>query len=213
MDLFLCHGRRWYNGKIKGDVLVVLVFISSPLVQDLKLRDTTKFTERLHFHFKMPLCNVCSNVYFADLPPFPEDQHGNQLTGLEHVHPLIRQRQFPRSPITSHARHHSSIKGLLQAAAAGCELCTLILGQVDIMLAEIEGLTEEQKLRHQMSYMPTMNLWLTRRRYGRQGFWVLSESCRSNDEKELLLLAAFSFAVMKGSVKPLTCHTSSTLVN
>lgn len=147
----------------------------------------------------MPLCNVCSTVYFADLPPFPEDQHGNQLTGLEYVHPFLRQRQFPRSPSTSRARHHSSLESLRDEAAAGCELCTLILGQVDTLLAEIEGLTEEQKLRHQTSYTPTMNLWLTRRPYGRQGFWVLSESLRSKDEKELLLVAAFSFAVTKGS--------------
>ncbi|KAM3500858.1 hypothetical protein MY10362_006040 [Beauveria mimosiformis] len=48
---------------------------------------------------------------------------------------------------------------------------------------------------YELSYRPTGDLWLARRPYGGQGFWVLSESIGSTDEREIIPIAAFSFAV------------------
>ncbi|OAA38515.1 Heterokaryon incompatibility [Beauveria brongniartii RCEF 3172] len=143
----------------------------------------------------MPLCSVCNAISFADLPPFPEEQHGNILTGLNHVHPLRRGREFSRDPIASSVRHHNNIEHLQGAAAAGCALCTLIWDQLQLLLSEIEGLDKETKNAYELSYRPTGDLWLARRPYGGQGFWVLSESIGSTDEREIIPIAAFSFAV------------------
>ncbi|KAF1734921.1 hypothetical protein CRV24_003839 [Beauveria bassiana] len=143
----------------------------------------------------VPLCSVCNAISFADLPPFPEEQHGNILTGLNYVHPLRRERGFPRDPTVSSVRHHNNIEHLQGAAASGCALCALIWNQLQLLLSEIEGLDKETKKTYELFYRPTVDLWLARRPCGGQGFWVLSESIGSRDEREIIPIAAFSFAV------------------
>ncbi|KAM3438621.1 hypothetical protein MY4824_003160 [Beauveria thailandica] len=150
----------------------------------------------------MLLCSVCDAISFADLPPFPEEQHGNILTGLNHVHPLRREREFARDPTASSVRHHNKIEHLQGAAAAGCALCALIWDQLQLLFSEIEGLDKETQKIYELSYRPTGDLWLARRPYGGQGFWVLSESIGSTDEREIIPIAAFSFAVAEDN--PLT---------
>ncbi|TQW00068.1 Heterokaryon incompatibility [Cordyceps javanica] len=81
------------------------------------------------------------------------------------------------------------------AAEAGCGLCDLIRNQLHLLLSEIEGLDKETRRTYEPSYRPTVDLWLARRPYGGQGFWVLSESIGSRDEREIIPIAAFSFAV------------------
>ncbi|ATY65983.1 Heterokaryon incompatibility [Cordyceps militaris] len=143
----------------------------------------------------MPLCPVCSAIPFRHLPPFPEPQHSQGLTGLQHVHPLYRLREFPRDPRSSSVRHHASAEALREAAAAGCDLCALIQGQLDRIMSEIEGQDEDIRTLYRPSYQPAVDLWLVQRPFGGQGFWVLSESVQSRDEREIIPIAAFGFAV------------------
>ncbi|OAQ98835.1 hypothetical protein LLEC1_07881 [Akanthomyces lecanii] len=110
----------------------------------------------------MALCSVCTAISFADLPPFPEEQHGRILTGLQYVHPLRREREFPRDPTGSSVRHHKSLEHLQEAAAAGCVLCALIQDRLDLLLSEIEGLDVGTKTQ----CYPTVDLWLAERPRG-----------------------------------------------
>ncbi|KAJ3481407.1 hypothetical protein NLG97_g7829 [Lecanicillium saksenae] len=125
----------------------------------------------------MTLCGVCGAIPFADLPPFPQDNHGTDLTGQEYIHPLRRHSDFSRNPETSRVRHHTNVEHLSEAASAGY------------------ALDERSKQVYQRSYQPTVQMWLVKRPGGGQGFWVLSESIQSKDEKHLVPIAAFNFSV------------------
>lgn len=144
----------------------------------------------------MPLCDICKSIPFEDLPPFPEEEYFRTLTGLEYVQTLVPNKDVSRDATASSVRHHASIEGLREAAAEGCELCLLIQGEADVMLAELEGL--EGVMEQYSNFLPTFDMWLTKRPDGGQGFWVLSECNPSVRGTVTVPVAAFGFAVAEG---------------
>ena len=144
----------------------------------------------------MPLCDICKSIPFEDLPPFPEEEYIRTLTGLEYVQTIVRNRDASRDATASSVRHHANIEGLRGAAAKGCELCLLIQGEADAMLAELDGL--EGLMKRYSDGPPTFDMWLTKRPDGGQGFWVLSECSTSVGGTEIVPVAGFGFAVAEG---------------
>ncbi|KAJ6781115.1 hypothetical protein PWT90_00696 [Aphanocladium album] len=149
----------------------------------------------------MTLCSVCDSISFADLPPFAQDEHAVCLTGTEYIHAVRRHRDFSRDPATSSVRHHANAERLREAASAGCELCVGIRDQLDLLQCEMDALDEQWKKQYRNCYQPTVDMWLVRRPGGGQGFWVLSESIQSKDEKELIPISAFNFSVPEANVE------------
>jgi hypothetical protein len=147
----------------------------------------------------MPLCDICKEVPFGDLPPFPEEEYFRTLTGLEYVQILVRNKVDSRDGTASGVRHHANIENLRKAAAEGCELCRLIQGEAHVLLTELEGLEGPMK---EYYNPPTFNMWLTKRPGGGQGFWVLSE-CRPSVRGAMAIpIAAFGFTVAEGIFEP-----------
>lgn len=80
--------------------------------------------------------------------------------------------------------------------AAGCEICRLIETQADGLLDYIE--TSKFPTRGLGPARPLFDLWLTKRPYGGDGFWVLTNSTRGTG-RALLILAAITFSCDGGA--------------
>ena len=154
----------------------------------------------------MRLCHVCESISFESLPAFPQEDYEAQLTGRQYIQSFSR-----RSWLTSHnvvagataaetprIKHHTSIDSLREAAAKGCELCTLIQDEAEKLLAELEGLEEYPGGRGKPYSPPNFDMWLIRRPEGGCGFWVLSEPSNITDGWVILPIAAFGIVVEQG---------------
>lgn len=131
-----------------------------------------------------------------NLPRFAEDRYIKTLTGLQHVHTLVINRQSCEEEEEPRIKYHRDVSSLRRAAAAGCGLCRLIEGQADAILAEIDGLDDAQ--RELDGALPNFDMWLTKRPDGGEGFWVLSE-CEGESETPVALpIAAIAFVASEG---------------
>src|SRR5205085_111496 len=84
----------------------------------------------------------------------------------------------------------------LRSSAAECELCRLILSQVDLVIAEFQvALGVKSFLVYYDSSYPTFDLFLRKRPAGGDGFWVI---CNSTVRDVIYLLAAVGLSVRDG---------------
>lgn len=106
----------------------------------------------------------------------------------DHFYPARRRGRHEPEPLGF--LHHPTLESLRQASATGCGMCRLIETQADGLLNYIEinklfnpGISEVR---------PRFDLWLTKRPYGADGFWVLTNSTWRSD-LVLLILAAITY--------------------
>lgn len=115
--------------------------------------------------------------------------------GLKYVRHLLPGRNTSLDD-ASMVRHHANLEDLRRAAAEGCELCLLIQGEADAMLAELDGLEGDRK--RQFDGPPSFDMWLTKSPESSQGFWVLSGYSSGSGRHSIAPIAAFGFAVTEG---------------
>ncbi|KAJ3473215.1 hypothetical protein NLG97_g10444 [Lecanicillium saksenae] len=156
----------------------------------------------------MQLCQLCQSIPFASLPIFPKDDRYAVGNGGSNIVVLIAKPGDPGDDATtakaaeSHkVKHHPNLDSLREAAAGGCELCVLILGEAEPLLAGLGELGDEGSPGRAAYPTPSFDMWLTKRPEGLDGFWVVSgprESKAPTPFKMLLLVAAFGFVVDQG---------------
>ena len=142
----------------------------------------------------MALCDRCSSVPFASLPPLPQyyqsGSSGYQYIEAFHVFDKTAEDDLEIPGIPYHPDLES-----LQRSAKDCKLCQLILEATEKVILELSTNTEEKKLRlNSFPDILTYNLSLTRRRLG-DGFWVMSTS---DNPWAIYLVAAIGFCVKNG---------------
>lgn len=152
----------------------------------------------------MRLCRLCETIPFPSLPVFPSDSYHAGLSGKQYIHHCFRARDNPDTAVAAAAaeaaqrvRYHASLDALREAAAAECGLCTLVLGEADALLAELDSLGEDERTRARYS-PPTFEMWLVQRPNGGQGFWVMSEASADRRGGTIMPIAAFAFTVEEG---------------
>ncbi|KID88982.1 Heterokaryon incompatibility [Metarhizium guizhouense ARSEF 977] len=147
----------------------------------------------VHSAAVMPLCDICKSIPFKHLPPFPKEEYVRTSTGLEHVQTLVPNKFNPRGATAPRVRYHANTQSLRGEAAEGCELCLLIQGEADVMLAELED--HEGRMKDDSDGPPTFYMCLTKRPDGGQGFWVLSECSPRARGTVTVPVAVFGFTV------------------
>ncbi|OAA64154.1 Heterokaryon incompatibility [Akanthomyces lecanii RCEF 1005] len=114
------------------------------------------------------------------------------------MHHYFRRRDCPDDVATAEAarvvRYHATIDSLREAAVAECDLCTLVLGEAEALLAELNSL-EESGLTTPRYSPPTFDMWVTQRPDGGQGLWVISEPSVDRRSGTIMPIAAFAFVV------------------
>ncbi|OAR02778.1 hypothetical protein LLEC1_07878 [Akanthomyces lecanii] len=152
----------------------------------------------------MRLCNVCESIPFESLPAFPVDSYHAGSSGKQYIHHYFRREDRPDdvSPTEEAARvvrYHATIDSLREAAAAECDLCTLVLGEADALLAELQSLEENESTR--LTYSPpTFDMWVTQRPDGGQGLWIISEPSSHRRSGTIMPIAAFAFVVEEAQI-------------
>ena len=149
----------------------------------------------------MALCQLCSSIPFSELPDFPPS-FDNTQSKWDYIHAFIentanRHGGPPGWP------HHPTLEAL-SVSATSCELCRLILDQVDLFIAEFRAAEQDEFFRRTFNKgYPTFKLWFTKRRGGADGFWVISTGReRGRDRESIFLLAAVGFCVEEGTNNP-----------
>lgn len=163
-------------------------------------------------NFMMQLCKLCSSIPFQALPLFPQEQFVARLTGRKYIHQFYRKKNDSShtaaattagAAVETRVKHHPSIELVREAAAGGCNLCTLIQGQADLLLAELEDFKESRSGRGRPYFPPSFDMWLTQRPDGGQGFWVMSEASVDGGGANVIMpIAAFGFVVEAGMLYP-----------
>lgn len=92
----------------------------------------------VHSAVVIPLCDNCKSIPCKHLPPFPKEEYVRTMTGLEHVQTLVPNKFNSRGATAPRVGCHANTQSLRGEAAEGCELCLLIQGEADGMLAELE---------------------------------------------------------------------------
>ncbi|KAJ3498975.1 hypothetical protein NLG97_g706 [Lecanicillium saksenae] len=120
-------------------------------------------------------------------------------SGQKHIHEYYPRLATPAGAVAAaeaakSVRYHSSIETLREAAAAGCELCILVLGEANALLAELAAL-EKDSTRLGRHSAPLFDMWLTQRPEGGQGFWVISDQKFPRRAAVIMPIAAFGFVV------------------
>lgn len=150
----------------------------------------------------MRLCKLCESIPFESLPAFPQDSYHAGSSGKQHIHHYFRRRDCPDVATTAETarvfRYHATIDSLREAAAAECDLCTLVLGEADALLSELDSL-EESELTTLRYSPPTFDMWVTQRPDGGQGLWVISEPSVNRRSGTIMPIAAFAFVVEEGT--------------
>lgn len=144
----------------------------------------------------MALCDLCQTISHQDLPPYPEEYECYVSTGDYFFPAKRRDRNKNTQPEPLGFPHHPTLESLRQASAAGCEICRLIKTQADGLLGHIETYGPAK---HSLGRAyPLFDLWLTKRPYGGDGFWVLTNSSHGTG-RVLLILAAIVFSCDDGA--------------
>lgn len=138
----------------------------------------------------MNICNLCRAIPLEKegLPALPEGLWGHRTT-WRHIHQFIS--RFSETKPTK-LPYHSSLESL-KSSATGCELCALVLGQVEKAVEELKNPNPDNTRRGAIDIPtePTWNLWLARRRFG-DGFYVFTD-CK--DSEDFCFVAAIGICV------------------
>lgn len=153
----------------------------------------------LQLNHTMVLCDLCQTIPHQELPPYPEEYECYFSAG-DYFFPARRrdshQKNTQREPLGLGLPHHPTLESLRQASAAGCEICRLVETQADGLLGHIETYGPAK---HSLGRAyPLFDLWLTKRPYGGDGFWVLTSSTHGTG-RVLLILAAVIFSCDDGA--------------
>lgn len=150
----------------------------------------------------MRLCKLCESIPFASLPAFPQDSYNAGSSGKQYIHHCFRRKDGTDNVVIAGeaaraVRYHATIESLREAAAAECGLCTLVLGEADALLAELDSLDENTVTMLRYS-QPTFDMWVTQRPDGGQGLWIISEPSVDRRGGTIMPIAAFAFVVENG---------------
>lgn len=144
------------------------------------------------------LCNLCVSIPIEALPAFPST-YINTESKWSYIHAFVENtaEEHPGPPGSPHQPDLESLK----TSAATCELCCLILNQIDRFIDEFRAAEQDEFFRNTYNKgYPGFDLWVTRRRAGGEGFWVLSTGKeKDRDRRSLFLLAAFGLCVTDGT--------------
>ncbi|KAE8332711.1 heterokaryon incompatibility protein-domain-containing protein [Aspergillus sergii] len=154
----------------------------------------------------MTLCELCRSIPLEDLPAFPKLDGFVTFKGRHAVMGLASDGDI----LGFH--HYSNLDGLRRASAVECELCHILVTQMNEAIVDIG---KEMMLSH-----PRFGLRLTRRPNGGDGFVVLTP-CHMQDTKCGVLVVAvmvycceeddplstvFRARLVKDTLDTATCH-------
>ncbi|KIW83975.1 hypothetical protein Z517_03221 [Fonsecaea pedrosoi CBS 271.37] len=146
------------------------------------------------------LCSVCLDIPFDNLPEFPQTYY-TPWVSWKYIIPYnldYRARSSRQRGGVLGFPHHPDLQAL-RISAADCDLCRLILEQVDLVFDEFRAVHNDRAFRdyHRDGY-PTGSLFLARRRDTGKGFLVLSHS---DVRDTVFLLGAIGLAVPEGKMR------------
>jgi hypothetical protein len=128
----------------------------------------------------MPLCNLCQNILWENLPTIPPDL-ARGLSG----HPYIQ--VFYRWPKEIRGVPHQQSLSALRDSASSCDLCSIIYKSAENVQKGLEELQPRWEAGDAPPYdWPTWDLWLMKRDGG-DGCWVMSfvsGNSKRNERKE-----------------------------
>lgn len=153
------------------------------------------------------LCNLCSQISFLDLPPFPSSLAGYHVPfkADSELLPFLTkvittpEKRRQRIPVGSLGLAHHLTLAALREAAKICEVCALIEQSVDRVRATLE---EAKKSTSYVTFdktgPPTWEFFLSKRGEGEDGLlaWSMSEK----GLREAYLLGAIGFCVDDGKM-------------
>lgn len=148
-----------------------------------------------NLHQNMTLCTLCKGIPWETLPSAPPDLD-IELSGYPYLQPFYGWPEDARG-----YSHHQSIEALRNSATVlSCDLCCLILKQVESCQSELEELKPKWEADTITKYdWPLWELWIVKRENGGDGFWVMSLT-DGEEKKEVRLVAAIGLCVRDGEI-------------
>ena len=143
----------------------------------------------------MSICNLCSKIPWHNLRLVPPECAPG-LSGHNYIHQFY---DWPEEYRKSNGYlHHTSLEALRTSAnISKCGLCELILKSAENVERDLETLKPGWEAGTERKYpWPTWEFWITERKQGGPGFWVMSET----DGGGVYLVAAIGLCVRDGKI-------------
>lgn len=143
----------------------------------------------------MSICNLCSKIPWHNLPPVPPEC-ATGLSGHKYIQQFYDWSEKYRK--SNGYLHHTSLEALRTSAnVSKCGLCELMLKSAENVERDLETLKPEWEAGTEIKYpWPTWEFWITERKQGGPGFWVMSET----DDGGVYLVAAIGLCARDGKI-------------